>query len=389
MEDRNKILLKAQRFVQKGHWDKAVREYEKILDMYPDDITVRLRLGEVYVRMGKKPEAVKEYTEVAKFHSESGFFLKSIAVYKQILKIDVSDVNIRLHLAALYNKQGITADAVFQYMIAMKKFEDDGSEDEVVDILKKILVIAPDNQEVKKRLDEKLGKEGLVEEASVGSGTAKPSELRGDSSLQEVSSKEITEEIDTTSLEEKIPEVKLDLSTDLEDSDNLSYLEEVEVGENVDDGALDLSSELRNGMEKGLDGKDENDPEVYYYRGIAHMEIGLYDHAIEEFKVASQAENLAFDSYTRLGLCCMAKKVPEEAVNFFQKGLEMTGENDDGYVGLSYELGLAYEAAGKMDKALEIFKMVEDKNKSFREVGEKIKTLSAGGLNIPLEDNRL
>jgi hypothetical protein len=274
-------------------------------------------------------------------------------------------------------------------MIAMKKFEDDGSEDDVIDILKKIHVIAPDNQEVKKRLDEKLGEERLVEEVSEGSGAAKPSELQGDSSLQDVSSKEITEEIDTTPLEETIPEVELDLSTDLEDSDNLSYLEEVEVGKNVDNGALDLSSELRNGMEKGLDGKDADDPEVHYYRGIAHMEIGLYDQAIQEFKVASRAENLAFDSYTRLGLCCMAKKAPEEAINFFGKGLEMTGENDDGYVGLSYELGLAYEATGKMDKALKIFKKIEDKNKSFREVGEKIKTLSAGGSDTPLEDNRL
>ncbi len=197
----------------------------------------------------------------------------------------------------------------------------------------------------------------------------------------------LTEEVGTTPLEEKIHEVEPDLSTDLEDNDNLSFLEEA--GEYVNNGALDLSSELRNGMEKGLDGKDENDPEDYYYRGIAHMEIGLYDEAIEEFKLATQARNLAFDSYTRLGLCYMAKEVPEEAINFFGKGLEMIGENDEGYVGLSYELGLAYEATGKMDKALEIFKKIEDKNKSFREVGEKIKTLSAESSNIPLADNRL
>lgn len=387
MDDRNKILLKAQRFVQKGHWGKAVKEYEKILGMYPDDITVRLRLGEVYVRMRKRPEAVKEYTEVAKFHSDSGFFLKSIAVYKQILKIDDSDVNVRLHLAELYNKQGITADAVFQYMTAMKKYEDDGLEDDVIDVLKKIRAIAPDNEEVKKRLDEKLGKDELTEGSSAESDEAGVAQRKSDSDLPDVSSKEVAEESDTTTVGEKIPEVSLDLSADLECSDNLSFLEEV--AESVDDGALDRSSELRNGMQKGLDEKDENDPEVNYYRGIAHMEIGLYDQALEEFKVALQAESFVFDSYTRLGLCCMAKKVPEDAVGFFEKGLEIIGDNDDGYVGLSYELGLAYEASGKLDIALDIFKKVAGQNKSFREVEEKIKTLSAGDESIPLEDNNL
>ena len=386
MDDRNKILLKAQRFVQKGHWEKAVKEYGKILDMYPDDITVRLRLGEVYVRMEKKPEAVKEYTEVAKFHSDSGFFLKSIAVYKQILKIDDSDVNIRLHLAELYSKQGISADAVFQYMIAMKKFENDGSEDDVIDVLKKIRAIAPDNEEVKKRLDEKLGKDEQLEGSSAESDEAEQPQIE---SVPDVSPEEVDDVSDTTVAEEKVPEVSLDFSVDSDCSDNLSFLEEVETGESIGDGALDLSPEVRNGMEKGIDEKDDDDPEVNYYRGIAHMEIGFYDQAIEEFKVASQAENFAFDSYTRLGLCCMAKKVPEEAVVFFKKGLEIIGDNDEGYVGLSYELGLAHEAAGKLDKALEIFKKVEEQNGNFREVGEKVKTLSAGDESVPLEGNRL
>jgi tetratricopeptide (TPR) repeat protein len=294
-----------------------------------------------------------------------------------------------LHLAELYSKQGIAADAVFQYMIAMKKFEDDGSEDDVIDVLKKIRTIAPDNEQVKKRLDEKLGKDELAEGSSTESDVAKVAQLKSDSGLPDISSKEVAEESDRTTVGEKIPEVSLDLSADSECSDNLSFLEEVEKAESVDDGALDLSSELRNGINKGLDEKDENDPEVYYYRGIAHMEIGLYDQAIEEFKVASQAESLAFDCYTRLGLCCMAKNVPEDAVGFFDKGLAIIGESDDGYVGLSYELGLAYEAAGKLDKALDIFKKVEGQNKSFREVGEKIKTLSAGDESIPLEGNSL
>jgi tetratricopeptide (TPR) repeat protein len=387
MEDRNKLLLKAQRFVQKGYLDKAVKEYKKILDMSPDDITVRLRLGEVYVRMGKKAEAVKEYTEVAKFHAKSGFFLKSIAVYKQILKIDDRNIDVRIQLAELYNNQGIAADAIFQYMIAMKKYENKGKNDAVVDVLKKILAISPDNTEVQRRLKEKLEESGLVEETTGEPGESVVKQPEAPPAPQDVVGKEVVEEIEN-SVEEKIPEVNFDLS-ERNDSDNLSNLEEFTAGETEDDSDLNLSSELKNGIEKGLNGKDEYDPEVYYYRGIAHMEIGLYDQAIAEFKVSSKANDLAFDSYTRLGLCCMAKKVPEEAINFFKKGLQTTAEQDDGYIGLSYELGLAYEATGKKDKALEIFKKIGTHNKNYREVGKKIKTLSAGNEDIPLEDNRL
>lgn len=152
MAQKEKILDKAQKFLQKGQTDKALAEYRAAFDLDPRDISIRLRIGDLYVKMGKNPEAIKEYNEVAKANAQRGFYLKAIAVYKQVLKLDETSLEVHNKLAELYVKQRLIADAISEYSYIVSVLERKGRTSDVMDLLKKMVETDPENIGVRMKL---------------------------------------------------------------------------------------------------------------------------------------------------------------------------------------------------------------------------------------------
>ncbi len=149
---KEKILDRAQKFILKGALDKALIEYKAASDVDPRDISIRLRIGDLYVKMNKRAEAIKEYTEVAKANSQRGFYLKAIAVYKQVLKLDELSLEVHYKLAELYTKQRLIADAISSYSTIVNTFEKKGKTSEVMELLKKMIEIDPENIGIRLKL---------------------------------------------------------------------------------------------------------------------------------------------------------------------------------------------------------------------------------------------
>lgn len=151
---KEKILDRAQKFIQKGAIDKAIIEYKAAFELDPKDTSIRLRMGDLYIKIGKKDVAIKEYTEAAKANSQRGFYLKAIAVYKQILKLDPTNLDVHNKLAELYTKQRLIADAVSEYSFIVTVFERNGKVHETIELLKKMIDIDPENIGVRLKLAE-------------------------------------------------------------------------------------------------------------------------------------------------------------------------------------------------------------------------------------------
>ncbi|MBI5234723.1 MAG: tetratricopeptide repeat protein [Deltaproteobacteria bacterium] len=151
---KDKILERAQLALQKGNLEKAAIEYKAAFDLDPKDATLRLKIGDIYVKVGKKAEAVAEYKEVAKSYSQKGFYLKSIAVYKQILKLEEFNYEVHYKLAELYAKQRLISDAISEYSILVNSFEKKGKTGEVMQLLKEMLDIDPENIGIRLKLAE-------------------------------------------------------------------------------------------------------------------------------------------------------------------------------------------------------------------------------------------
>ena len=127
MTNKNKIINQAQKFIQKGQWDKAIKELQKLVAEDPSDVRTLLKLGDVFAKKGDREQATKVYKQVAESYSEQGFFLKAVAVYKQILKHDQKNLEVTLKLAELYEHLGLTSEAMVQYQVASQLHDESGN----------------------------------------------------------------------------------------------------------------------------------------------------------------------------------------------------------------------------------------------------------------------
>jgi pilus assembly protein FimV len=163
--NKEKILEQARAFINEGKFDKAIREYEKILLVDPQDLRVKLRVAELYTKRKQISEAIRIYREVADAYSHEGFYLKAVTVYKNVLRLNPSLIEINEQLGELYEKMGLTSDAVRQYDILASALDLKGDVGRVLDIRSKIVKLNPKDGSARIRLAELYQREGRTDEA--------------------------------------------------------------------------------------------------------------------------------------------------------------------------------------------------------------------------------
>ena len=163
--NKEKVIAAAQKFVEKGQYDKAIKEYLKVVQDDPKDIRIWLKVGDLYAKKGQNPEAVETYEKVAGTYSEQGFYLKAVAVYKQILKLEPRKVDVNLRLAELYKQLGLLSDAMQQFELASQFFSKEGRTRESLDALKHMVEMEPENVASRIKLAEGYSKEGMAQQA--------------------------------------------------------------------------------------------------------------------------------------------------------------------------------------------------------------------------------
>ncbi|MCA9773407.1 MAG: tetratricopeptide repeat protein [Myxococcales bacterium] len=98
-----------------GSRDKAIKDLLAHLEANPVDIRTRLKLADVYAKRGEPLLAVDQYVEAAQAYGKEGFHLKSIAVYRQALRLAPDDETVVRALIELYRKESLVGEAVEMY----------------------------------------------------------------------------------------------------------------------------------------------------------------------------------------------------------------------------------------------------------------------------------
>lgn len=145
----------------------------------------------------------------------------------------------------------------------------------------------------------------------------------------------------------------------------------------VDKDLEEIFYEFKRGVEQQL---GDEDYETHYNLGIAYKEMGLLNEAISEFQLSARDPARFMDACSMLGMCYHEAGRHKLAINEFRKGLADPGHGEEDYLGLRYDLGLAYEAGGFKGEALETFREIVQIDPTFRDaqtrVAEIEKTLS-------------
>ena len=141
------------------------------------------------------------------------------------------------------------------------------------------------------------------------------------------------------------------------------------------DALIDLEEiidEFKAGVSERISGEDH---ESHYDLGMAYMEMGLYDEAIGEFQVASKGAPMAVKCLEMIALCFLEKNEPASAARELSRALELPGYGPEETISIRYNLAVANERLGDLDRALQHFEEVYLLNVDFLKVASKVKEL--------------
>jgi pilus assembly protein FimV len=179
--NKRKVLESAQKNLQKGAVDKALKDYQALLDADPRDANVRLKVGDLKLRLGKTDEAIAAYLKVADQFTRDGFDAKAVAIYKQVSKLDTKRFDVYIPLADLYQRLGLTSEAMVALQTAAEAYQRDGRKREALDLLRRMASLDASNTASRLKVAELLLQEGLASEALVELGeVAAELERQGD-----------------------------------------------------------------------------------------------------------------------------------------------------------------------------------------------------------------
>ena len=145
LSKKEKLLAAAQKNLLKGQIVKAIKDYEKIVEIDAKDIRNQQKLAELYSRAKMVEKSLETYGAVAKHYEDNGFFLKALAAYKQMQKVDATRPEIYQRLAEINLKQGLVGNALTEYRNLVDLFRRQGELDEAIKVLGQMKDLEPDN----------------------------------------------------------------------------------------------------------------------------------------------------------------------------------------------------------------------------------------------------
>ena len=162
-----KAMQEAEKLVSQRKIADAIKQYSRILEKDPSDISILNTIGDLQYRDNNKAEALQNFNKLADAYMKDGFTVKAIAIFKKISKIDPSQVEPLLKLAELYILQGLSREAREQYANAVDYYKKHNQPDRALETFRKIVGLDPENRMFRTRLAELAVQLGRKEEAGV------------------------------------------------------------------------------------------------------------------------------------------------------------------------------------------------------------------------------
>jgi serine/threonine protein kinase/Tfp pilus assembly protein PilF len=361
LSDREKYGIQGGYYLQSEKtYDKAIEAYEKLLELYPDDLTGNNDLGRLYLRIDEWDKAIESYEACLKYggkdivffgglaasYRNKGLFDKARQVLEQYLN-NVSDSSgIRERLALNYRYQGKYELAlaeldkslslnptryqsirskgdIFFYMGDLEKAEEEYKK---LQERKEPVVNAQSRQRLGRlyllqgRFKDvrKIGQEGLEQAERLGQNTWIRNIISG-----------------------------------------LSYVE-LRLGNY--DRALEL---LNKGWNSAVEDEDFNSQRgTLFNMGLTYLEMKSMNEAQQTAdrlkKMIEQAMNkkLIKNYYALMGAIELEKNNYSKAIEFNKKALTLLSATSGSHLPLAYHTGLAYYKAGELENARQEYERV-------------------------------
>lgn len=327
-EDVSEIWAEAEFYYQQGLFDEALKHYERIIALAPDNQRARDRISE----LSREKEEVQEFSKLA----------EAVEGLEGLVPSDVMEPAAAESISDEEAVRSLMQE--IEQLKQEKKEIDSGGAHEAP-------LYVPQHEEPQPRQKEDFFDLG-AEIRGAGPPAFEPGQ-KGSEDFFDLAA-ELREELASAS----IPEGPL-ASTREQTLD-------------------DIFEEFKRGVEEQA---GMTDSDTHYNLGIAYKEMGLLDDAIAEFLLTREGEPMFVESRHMLGLCYMEQGEYQKAATEIRNALsfaESLGADSIQKLNMLYDLGLALQGIGYMGEALNTFQQVYDADPSYRDVSAKLIELKEG-----------
>jgi tetratricopeptide (TPR) repeat protein len=131
-------------YASQGFTVKAIAMYKKISKLKPSLESV-LKLAELYTQQGLFNDARAQYLQVAEEFLKSGELENAVRIFQKILEMDPENTNMRVRLAEVYVRLGKKTDAWQIFSSAAETLRSKGSTSAAEEVLERMLTLDPGN----------------------------------------------------------------------------------------------------------------------------------------------------------------------------------------------------------------------------------------------------
>ena len=131
-------------YAQQGFTVKAIAMYKKLSKLRPT-LEGSLRLAELYTQQGLFNDARAQYLQVAEEFLRGGELEQAVRIFQKTLEMDPDNVNMRTRLAEVYIRLGKKAEAWDIFATAVESLRTRGALTAAEEILQRMLALDPNN----------------------------------------------------------------------------------------------------------------------------------------------------------------------------------------------------------------------------------------------------
>lgn len=161
---REGLLVLAGRFIREGNATSSADIFTRILEIEPNNLNARYRLGEIWSQHGQTAQALEQFSFLAREYLRQNLNEVAQKVILKILELDPKDIAHRRQLIKLLARNMRVEEATEHYRILLSIHLDRGELEEALTCVREVRSLQPLNLELSQRLGSMFLKAGFLEE---------------------------------------------------------------------------------------------------------------------------------------------------------------------------------------------------------------------------------
>ncbi|MBK9797165.1 MAG: tetratricopeptide repeat protein [Holophagaceae bacterium] len=164
--DRVKIKKEADKLLTAGRVERAIDEFQKLVEDNPKDYGTLNQIGDLCVQIGRNKEGVEIHKRLGSAYERDGFHARAAAIFQKVVRNAPEDIDAAQRLADLYRQMNKTGDAVKVHLQVAEHFQKKGLIKRALEEFNKVVDLDPKNLKMKVKLADLYNKEGMKERAA-------------------------------------------------------------------------------------------------------------------------------------------------------------------------------------------------------------------------------